>query len=179
MLPSLLASACICSAVRGINIPSAPYVLRDICLMLTEVEPLEVEVAVRQIELVVDRETGASVKKSTATTTSSQQQQQPSSVHNELTNEISVNRLDVQHEHSNPSIIFVTVSSQTGCVQQQMNSSMQSPVSSISSPSSIDSSYSSPASSDKNCRIVDDNSNFSDSGCESGQPDTPIEGCIC
>lgn len=56
--PSLLASACICAAARGVNAPSAQFALRDVCL-LTQVDPLEVEFTVRHIEAVVAKETAA------------------------------------------------------------------------------------------------------------------------
>lgn len=56
--PSLLASACICAAARGVNAPSAQFALRDVC-RLTQVDPLEVEFTVRHIEAVVAKETAA------------------------------------------------------------------------------------------------------------------------
>lgn len=65
--PSLLASACICAATRGVNAPSAPFALRDVC-RLTQVDPLDVEFTVRHIEAVVAKETAAIQKQ--------QQQQQ-------------------------------------------------------------------------------------------------------
>jgi hypothetical protein len=58
MPPSLLASACICAAARGINSPSAVFALRDVCL-LTQADPFEIEFTVRHIEQVVSKETAA------------------------------------------------------------------------------------------------------------------------
>lgn len=57
-IPSVLASACICAATRGINAPSAKFALRDVC-RLTQADPLEVEFTVRHIENVVAKETAA------------------------------------------------------------------------------------------------------------------------
>lgn len=56
--PSLLASACICAATRGINSPSAPFALGDVC-RLVQIDPFEVEFTVRHIEQVVAKETAA------------------------------------------------------------------------------------------------------------------------
>lgn len=56
--PSLLASACVCAATRGVNAPSARYALRDVCL-LTQCDPIEVEYTVHHIEKVVAAETAA------------------------------------------------------------------------------------------------------------------------
>lgn len=57
-LPSVLASACICAATRGINSPSARRALGDV-VRLTRVDPLEVELAVRHIEIIVAKQAAA------------------------------------------------------------------------------------------------------------------------
>lgn len=56
MPPSLLASSAICTAMRELKSPSAHLTLADIC-RLTLVNPIDVELTVRQIESVVTRET--------------------------------------------------------------------------------------------------------------------------
>lgn len=56
--PSLLACACICAATRGINSPSAPFALGDICRLI-QIDPFDVEFTVRHIEQVVAKETAA------------------------------------------------------------------------------------------------------------------------
>ncbi|XP_063709905.1 G1/S-specific cyclin-D2-like [Culicoides brevitarsis] len=56
--PSLLASACICAATRGINSPSAPFAFGDICRLI-QIDPFDVEFTVRHIEQVVAKETAA------------------------------------------------------------------------------------------------------------------------
>lgn len=54
--PSLIAAACICSAVRGLKLPCTSGATRDIC-HLTQVDPINLELLVRfvdqQIESVV------------------------------------------------------------------------------------------------------------------------------
>lgn len=57
-LPSVLASACVCAATRGINSPSARRALGDV-VRLTRVDPLEVEFAVRHIEIIVAKQAAA------------------------------------------------------------------------------------------------------------------------
>lgn len=56
--PSLLATACICAATRGINSPSARFALGDLC-RLVQTDPFDVEFTVRHIEQVVAKETAA------------------------------------------------------------------------------------------------------------------------
>lgn len=56
--PSLLATACICAATRGINSPSARFALADLC-RLVQTDPFDVEFTVRHIEQVVAKETAA------------------------------------------------------------------------------------------------------------------------
>lgn len=57
-LPSVLASACVCAATRGINSPSARRALGDV-VRLTRADPLEVEFAVRHIEIIVAKQAAA------------------------------------------------------------------------------------------------------------------------
>lgn len=56
--PSVLASACVCAATRGINSPSARRALGDV-VRLTQADPLEVEFAVRHIEIIVAKQAAA------------------------------------------------------------------------------------------------------------------------
>ncbi|GAB0097317.1 Cyclin [Sergentomyia squamirostris] len=70
-LPSVLAAACICAATRGINSPSARLALGDI-VRLTCVDPLEVELAVRHIEVIVAKQTAAMQKQQQQITLKSQ-----------------------------------------------------------------------------------------------------------
>lgn len=56
--PSLIASACICAAIRGLKSPSAHMAPRDIC-QLTYCDPISLELVARHIEQIVDKETAA------------------------------------------------------------------------------------------------------------------------
>lgn len=66
-LPSVLASACICSAVRGLKLPSSDFVIHDIC-NLTQIESTIIEFTVINIENFIAKENEALIKQ--------QQQQQ-------------------------------------------------------------------------------------------------------
>lgn len=52
--PSLIASACICSAVRGLKQPFANDATRDIC-HLTRVDPINLELLIRFIDQQVEK----------------------------------------------------------------------------------------------------------------------------
>lgn len=68
-LPSSIAAACICSAVRGLKLASASQATRDIC-NLTRVDPINLELLIRfvdeQVEKVVKQ--ANQTKQSTETT---------------------------------------------------------------------------------------------------------------
>lgn len=52
--PSLIASACICSAVRGLKLPFSNAATRDVC-HLTHVDPINLELLVRFIDQQVEK----------------------------------------------------------------------------------------------------------------------------
>lgn len=64
--PSLIASACICAAARGLNIPSSDRAMEDICKM-TGADLITAECIVNHIERVVAKETESTHNNSVST----------------------------------------------------------------------------------------------------------------
>lgn len=62
-LPSLIASACICSAVRGLKLASAGQATKDIC-NLTRVDPINLELLVRFVDEQVEKVVSQASEKS-------------------------------------------------------------------------------------------------------------------
>lgn len=57
LAPSTIATASLCSAARGLKIPSSGTVLSSICQLLEIQDPEEIEPVIRRIEAVLEAET--------------------------------------------------------------------------------------------------------------------------
>lgn len=53
--PSLIASACVCSAIRGLKMPAAAIATRDICVTTRILDPIALELLIRFIDQVVEK----------------------------------------------------------------------------------------------------------------------------
>lgn len=53
--PSLIAAACVCSAIRGLKMPSSAIATRDICASARVLDPIALELLIRFIDQVVEK----------------------------------------------------------------------------------------------------------------------------
>lgn len=57
--PSVIATACLCSAVRGLRIASSSVALKTVCQLLNLENPESVEMVIKRIEAVFQEEAAA------------------------------------------------------------------------------------------------------------------------